>query len=74
LATSIADLSELLKGIPPGAWVAISESQHKALAFGADPQAVLNEARVLGEQLPLLVRVPEQNSAMFHQAKENQVN
>jgi len=65
MATTIADLSELLMGIPPGAWVAISETQHKALAFGTDPQAVLNEAKALGEQLPLLLRVPEQNSAMF---------
>ncbi len=65
MATKIADLSELLKGMPAGAWVAISERLHKAIAFGVDAQAVLNEARKKGENLPLMVRVPDQNSAMF---------
>jgi hypothetical protein len=65
MATVITDLPDLLKGIPAGAWVAISELQNKALAFGFDAQAVLNEARQKGERLPLMVRVPEQNLAMF---------
>jgi hypothetical protein len=65
MATTVSDLSDLLKGIPPGAWVAVSESQHKAIAYGVDAQAVFNEARQKGERLPLMVRVPEQNSAMF---------
>jgi hypothetical protein len=65
MATTVADLSDLLKGIPAGAWVAISEQQHKVIAFGADPQSVLSEAREKGERLPLIVRVPEQNLAMF---------
>jgi hypothetical protein len=65
MATSTADLSELLKGIPAGAWVAISERLHKAIAFGVDAQAVLNEAQKQGEKLPLMVRVPDRNSAMF---------
>jgi len=65
MATTIADLSDLLKGIPSGAWVAISEKQRKAVAFGVDAQAVLNEAKEKGEKLPLMVRVPDQDSAMF---------
>jgi hypothetical protein len=65
MATTVADLSGLLKGIPAGVWAAISEQQHKVIAFGADPQAVLGEARKKGEKLPLIVRVPEQNLAMF---------
>jgi hypothetical protein len=65
MAATIADLSELLKDIPAGAWVAISEKQHKAIAFGVDAQAVLNEAQEKGEKLPLMVRVPDRNSAMF---------
>ncbi|MGD0292862.1 MAG: hypothetical protein ABSB30_03320 [Terracidiphilus sp.] len=63
--TTVADIFDLLKGIPPGAWVAISERQHKTLAYGVDAQAVLNEAQQKGEKLPLMVRVPEQNQAMF---------
>lgn len=65
MATKIADLSEILKGIPAGAWVAISERLHKAIAFGVDAQAVLNEAQKQGEKLPLMVRVPDRNTAMF---------
>jgi hypothetical protein len=65
MATTIADLPELLKGVPAGAWVAISESQHKTLAYGVDAQAVRNEAIEKGEKLPLMVRVPDQKAAMF---------
>jgi hypothetical protein len=60
-----ADLPDLLKGIPPGAWVAISEEQHKAIAFGVDAEAVHSEALQKGEKLPLMVRVPDQNLPMF---------
>jgi hypothetical protein len=65
LATTVTDLPELLKGFPPGAWVAISESQNKALAFGIDAQTVHDEAQQLGEEQPLMVRVPDQTMAMF---------
>lgn len=65
MATTVADLSELLKGIPAGAWVAISERQNKALAYGVDAQVVFNQAIEQGEKLPLMVRVPDQNLAMF---------
>jgi hypothetical protein len=65
MATTVADLSELLKGIPAGAWVAISERQNKTLAYGVDAQAVFSEAQQKGEELPLMVRVPDQNMAMF---------
>jgi hypothetical protein len=65
MPATVADLPELLKGIPPGAWVAISESQNKTLAYGVDPQAVFNEAQQKGENQPLMVRVPDQTMAMF---------
>jgi hypothetical protein len=65
MATTISELSELLKGIPAGAWVAVSEQRHEAIAFGVDAQAVLHEAREKGEKLPLMVRVPDRASAMF---------
>jgi hypothetical protein len=65
MATAIADLLELTKGIPMGAWVAISERQHSVLAYGADAQAVLTEARNKGEAHPLIVRVPDQTTSMF---------
>lgn len=65
MTTAIADLANLLNGIPPGAWVAISEAQHRVMAFGPDAQAVLAESLSEGEQDPLIVRVPEQATAMF---------
>jgi hypothetical protein len=55
----VPNFHEILNGIPAGAWVAISEKQQKAIAFGADAISVLKEARRNGERLPLMVRVPE---------------
>ena len=66
MATTITDLSDLLKGIPPGAWVAISERQHAVVAYGPDAQEVLRDAKERGEEHPLITRVPDQNSAMFY--------
>jgi hypothetical protein len=65
MASTVADLAELLKGVPAGAWVAISEKLNKTLAYGVDAQAVFNEALQKGEKQPLMVRVPDQNLAMF---------
>jgi len=65
MATTIADLTGLLKDVPAGAWVAISERQHKVLSYGLDAQAVLDEARKAGEADPLIVRVPEQTAMFF---------
>ena len=65
MASTVTDLPELLKGIPPGAWVAISETQNRALAFGLDAQTVHDKAQQMGEDQPLMVRVPDQTLAMF---------
>jgi hypothetical protein len=59
MAALAVNLVEILQGIPAGAWVAISERQHKAIAYGVDARSVLNQARSLGERLPLMLRVPE---------------
>lgn len=58
MATLGLNFAELFQGIPAGDWVAISERQRKAIAFGADARSVLNQARGLGERLPLMLRVP----------------
>jgi hypothetical protein len=62
----VLNLDEILKQIPAGAWVAISAAQHQAIAYGEDALLVLKEARVKGENLPLMLRVPEseEDSAM----------
>jgi hypothetical protein len=65
MATTIADLPDMLKGIPSGAWVAISERKHAVVAYGPDAQEVLRDAEKNGENQPLLVRVPEQGATML---------
>ena len=64
MSTIFTNFAEILQELPAGAWVAISERQHQAIAFGLDARAVLNEARVKGERLPLMIRVPETSSAI----------
>ena len=59
------DLTELLKGVPRGAWVAISTENEKVIAFGAELRAVLDEAKKQGENEPLITRVPETAAAMI---------
>lgn len=59
------DLAGLLKEIPAGAWVAISEEKNAVVAYGPDAQAVFSEAQDKGEEQPLIVRVPDQATAMF---------
>lgn len=65
MATSVADIYRLLTDIPAGAWVAVSEREHRVLAYGADSKAVLKEARDQGEELPLILRKPDQNISLF---------
>ena len=65
MATAVVDLSGLLKGIPSGAWVAISEEQNRVMAFGADAQTVATQAKAKGEGHPLIVKVPDQAAMMF---------
>ena len=65
MATAVADLTSLLEGVPPGAWVAISESENRVIAYGADAQDVLRIAKEQGIEMPLITRVPDEVSAMF---------
>ncbi|HEY1649442.1 MAG TPA: DUF5678 domain-containing protein [Terracidiphilus sp.] len=65
MATTAMNVAELLKGIPEGAWVAISEDAHKVVAYSADLQTTLKTARENGEDDPLIVRIPEQSSVLF---------
>lgn len=54
------NLTELLKDLPRGAWVAISRVvPARVLAVGSDIRKVQEEAIASGEKDPLIVRVPE---------------
>jgi hypothetical protein len=64
-AIMTVDYAALLRDLPAGAWVAISESQNKVLAYAAEAREALEKAREQGEHDPILVRVPDQAATMF---------
>jgi len=53
------NLTELLKGVPRGAWVALSSDGDKLLGYGSDMRSVLEEAKKSGDKDPIITRVPE---------------
>jgi len=56
---------DLLVGIEPGKWVAVSEDQEKVVAVGQSVEEVLKRAREAGEENPFVIRVPLKNSALM---------
>lgn len=69
MATASIDLSALLRGLPEGAWVAISEETEEVIAYAADLQTVLDAAAQRGISDPLVVRVPEKAGMLFFLSK-----
>jgi hypothetical protein len=65
MAAATIDYMGMMKGLPEGAWVAISERDRKVVSYAADLQIAINMARDRGENDPLIVRVPEQSSVLF---------
>jgi hypothetical protein len=59
------DLSAILKDIPRGAWVAISRTEQRVVAYGSEMSKVVDEAKNAGEPHPLIVRVPEAATALM---------
>ena len=64
-ALASIDLSDLLKGVPRGAWVAISSDNERVIAFGSDIRAVIAESKKKGEDDPLITRAPESVSTLM---------
>ena len=62
---AVADLGKLLKGLPKGAWVAISSDESRVIAYAADLDKVIEMAKQLGEDQPVVIRVPETDAAML---------
>ena len=56
---------ELLSGLAPGTWAAISSDQEKIVGTGLTVEQALENARVNGEDKPFLVRVPSENSTLI---------
>lgn len=65
MATAMIDYSALLKGLPPGAWVAISEEKNAVVAYAADLKTAIDLAKEKGENGPLIIRVPDQTGMLF---------
>jgi Family of unknown function (DUF5678) len=64
MASMAIDFSELLKDVPKGAWVAISHDRTRMVNYGSDLSDVLNEAKNLGEQDPIVTKVPQSQNAL----------
>ncbi len=56
---------ELLAGIPPGMWVAVSSNQEKIVGKGLTVEEALQEAKQNGEDHPFVMRVLERNSGLI---------
>ena len=56
---------ELLSGLAPGTWAAISSDQDTVVGTGQTVEEAVKEAHDNGEDAPFLVRVPTENSALI---------
>ncbi|HTS63085.1 MAG TPA: hypothetical protein VMH28_13740 [Candidatus Acidoferrales bacterium] len=63
MAPMVHDFGKLLEGIPRGAWVAISQDESRVLAYSAEMKDAVLKARELGEENPIIVRVPQSPAA-----------
>jgi hypothetical protein len=59
------NLSDLLKDIPRGAWVAISQDGSRVIAYAAEMRDVVQQAHAAGEEDPIITRVPQVNMALI---------
>jgi hypothetical protein len=59
MAPAVYDFGELLKDVPPGAWVAISQDEQRVVAYAAEMRDALSKAKELGEEYPIIFRVPQ---------------
>jgi hypothetical protein len=52
------DFREILTGVPPGAWVALSHDKTRVVATGNSMKAVTYQADLRGEPDPILIKMP----------------
>jgi len=58
-------LDQLLKSVPPGAWVAISHDQDRVVAYAAELRDAVRKANDLGEPNPVVARRPLSSAAFL---------
>ena len=56
---------DLLKGIAPGTWVAISRDQKRVAGTGETIDEAVKQAQQIGEKTPFIIRVPLENDALI---------
>jgi hypothetical protein len=56
---------ELLSGLAPGTWAAISSDQEAVIGTGQTMEEALEAARQKGETEPYIIRVPFEESALI---------
>ena len=59
------DISKLLAAVPKGAWVALSSDEERVVAYAADLQDAIAKAKQAGENHPIVVRVPEEETILI---------
>lgn len=64
MAPTISDFGEVLEGIPPGAWVALSNDEKRVVAYAAEMRDAIKEANDKGEEHPVILRVPISPAAL----------
>jgi Family of unknown function (DUF5678) len=57
--------AELLAGLPPGTWVAISDDQERVVGTGATIEEAIEAAKRNGEKKPSVIGVPVDGSALI---------
>jgi hypothetical protein len=66
MAPAVSDFKKLLEGIPRGAWVALSQNEDRVLAYAAELKDAIRKANEVGEQNPVVLRVPQaENGFLF---------
>ena len=62
---TVKSLSDLLVGIAPGTWVAISEEHDSVISTGESLEAILGAAREKGVDHPFIFRVPDNDTLLI---------
>jgi hypothetical protein len=63
MLATVKDLAKLLTGIPKGAWVALSKTGDRVVAYAAELPEAIRLSKAAGEDDPTIVRVPESDTA-----------
>jgi len=62
---AVTDLASIFANVPPGAWAAISSDEKRVLSYDADFGEAMRKAKEMGEEEPIMMRVPEKDAALI---------